>query len=41
MPEDGWAILNGDDFARAGDGGACRGQVLFYGLDPGNDVRAT
>ena len=41
IPEDGWAILNGDDPRVRAMAGRCQGRVLFYGLDPGNDVRAT
>jgi UDP-N-acetylmuramoyl-tripeptide--D-alanyl-D-alanine ligase len=41
IPEDGWAILNGDDARVRAMAERCRGRVLFYGLDAGNDVRAT
>ncbi len=41
IPEDGWAILNGDDPRVRAMADRCRGRVLFYGLEPGNDVRAT
>ena len=41
IPEDGWAVLNGDDPRVRAMAGRCRGRVLFYGLDQGNDVRAT
>jgi UDP-N-acetylmuramoyl-tripeptide--D-alanyl-D-alanine ligase len=41
IPEDGWAILNGDDPRVRAMAERCRGRVLFYGLDSGNDVRAT
>jgi UDP-N-acetylmuramoyl-tripeptide--D-alanyl-D-alanine ligase len=41
IPEDGWAILNGDDARVRAMADRCRGRVLLYGLQPGNDVRAT
>jgi UDP-N-acetylmuramoyl-tripeptide--D-alanyl-D-alanine ligase len=41
IPEEGWAILNGDDPRVRAMADRCRGRVLFYGLEPGNDVRAT
>ncbi len=41
IPEDGWAILNGDDPRVRAMADLCRGRVLFYGLGPGNDVQAT
>jgi UDP-N-acetylmuramoyl-tripeptide--D-alanyl-D-alanine ligase len=41
IPDDGWAILNGDDPRVRAMAERCRGRVLFYGLDQGNDVRAT
>jgi UDP-N-acetylmuramoyl-tripeptide--D-alanyl-D-alanine ligase len=41
IPEDGWAVLNGDDPRVRAMAGRCRGRVLFYGLESGNDVRAT
>lgn len=41
IPEDGWAILNGDDPRVRAMAERCRGQVLFFGLGPGNDVRAS
>ena len=41
IPEDGWAILNGDDARVRAMAERCRGGVLFYGLADGNDVRAT
>ena len=41
IPEDGWAILNGDDARVRAMAESCRGRVLFYGLEPGNDVQGT
>jgi UDP-N-acetylmuramoyl-tripeptide--D-alanyl-D-alanine ligase len=41
IPEDGWAVLNGDDARVRAMAERCRGRVLFYGLEPDNDVRAT
>lgn len=41
IPEDGWAILNGDDWRVRAMAERCRGQVLFFGLGEGNDVRAS
>ncbi|MCD6057844.1 MAG: putative udp-n-acetylmuramoylalanyl-d-glutamyl-2,6-diaminopimelate--d-alanyl-d-alanyl ligase protein [Thermomicrobiales bacterium] len=41
IPEEGWAVLNGDDPRVRAMASRCRGRVLFYGLEPGNDVRAT
>ena len=41
IPEDGWAVLNGDDPRVRAMADRCRGRVLFYGLESGNDVRAT
>jgi UDP-N-acetylmuramoyl-tripeptide--D-alanyl-D-alanine ligase len=41
IPEDGWAVLNGDDKRVRAMAERCRGRVLLYGLDPDNDVRAT
>jgi UDP-N-acetylmuramoyl-tripeptide--D-alanyl-D-alanine ligase len=41
IPEDGWAILNGDDPRVREMAGRCRGGVIFYGLAPDNDVRAS
>jgi UDP-N-acetylmuramoyl-tripeptide--D-alanyl-D-alanine ligase len=41
IPEDGWAILNGDDPRVRAMAERCQGRVLFYGLAAGNDVRAT
>jgi UDP-N-acetylmuramoyl-tripeptide--D-alanyl-D-alanine ligase len=41
IPEDGWAVLNGDDARVRAMAEHCRGSVLFYGLEPGNDVQAT
>jgi UDP-N-acetylmuramoyl-tripeptide--D-alanyl-D-alanine ligase len=41
LPEDGWAVLNGDDFRVREMADRCRGQVIFYGLGPENDVRAS
>ncbi len=41
LPEDGWAVLNGDDFRVRAMAERVRGQVIFYGLDPENDVRAS
>jgi UDP-N-acetylmuramoyl-tripeptide--D-alanyl-D-alanine ligase len=41
IPEDGWAILNGDDSRVRAMAERCRGRVLFYGLDAENDVRAS
>ena len=33
IPEDGWAVLNGDDSRVRAMADRCRGRVLFYGLD--------
>jgi UDP-N-acetylmuramoyl-tripeptide--D-alanyl-D-alanine ligase len=41
IPDDGWAILNGDDPRVRAMAERCRGRVLLYGLSPDNDVRAT
>jgi UDP-N-acetylmuramoyl-tripeptide--D-alanyl-D-alanine ligase len=41
IPEDGWAILNGDDPRVRAMAERCRGRVLFYGLETTNDVRAS
>lgn len=41
IPEDGWAILNGDDPRVRAMAERCPGRVLFYGLDQNNDVRAS
>ncbi|MBA2597878.1 MAG: UDP-N-acetylmuramoyl-tripeptide--D-alanyl-D-alanine ligase [Chloroflexia bacterium] len=41
IPDDGWAILNGDDPRVRAMAARCRGRVLLYGLGPDNDVRAT
>ena len=41
IPDDGWAILNGDDARVRAMAERCRGRVLFYGLDADNDIRAT
>ena len=41
IPEDGWAILNGDDARVRAMAERCKGNVLFFGLDEGNDVRAS
>jgi UDP-N-acetylmuramoyl-tripeptide--D-alanyl-D-alanine ligase len=41
IPEDGWAILNGDDLRVRAMAERCLGRVLFYGLDANNDIRAT
>ena len=41
IPEDGWAVLNGDDPRVRALAARCRGQVSFYGLGPDNDVRAS
>lgn len=41
IPEDGWAILNGDDPRVRAMAGRCKGKVLFFGLNEGNDVRAS
>jgi UDP-N-acetylmuramoyl-tripeptide--D-alanyl-D-alanine ligase len=41
IPEDGWAVLNGDDPRVRAMAERCRGQVLFYGLGAENDVRAS
>lgn len=41
IPEDGWAILNGDDARVRAMAERCKGQVLFFGLDEENDVRAS
>ncbi len=40
IPKDGWAILNGDDPRVRAMGARCRGQVIYFGLGPDNDVRA-
>ena len=41
IPEDGWAILNGDDARVRAMAERCKGKVLFFGLNEGNDVRAS
>ena len=41
VPPDGVAVLNGDDPRVRAMAVRCRGRVLFYGLDPGNDVRGS
>lgn len=41
IPEDGWAILNGDDPRVRAMASRCKGNVLFFGLGEGNDVRAS
>jgi UDP-N-acetylmuramoyl-tripeptide--D-alanyl-D-alanine ligase len=41
LPDDGWAILNGDDPRVKAMAERCCGQVIFYGLGAGNDVRAS
>ena len=41
LPEDGIAILNGDDPRVLAMAGRCRGRVVTYGLDPSNDVSAS
>ncbi|MFN8594131.1 MAG: UDP-N-acetylmuramoyl-tripeptide--D-alanyl-D-alanine ligase [Thermomicrobiales bacterium] len=41
LPEDGWAVLNGDDARVRAMAPRCGGQVLFYGLGPDNEVRAS
>ncbi|MEZ4563571.1 MAG: UDP-N-acetylmuramoyl-tripeptide--D-alanyl-D-alanine ligase [Thermomicrobiales bacterium] len=41
IPEDGWAILNGDDPRVRAMAERCKGRVLFFGLNEGNDVRAS
>ncbi len=41
IPEDGWAILNGDDEWVRPMGSRCQGNVLYFGLHEDNDVRAT
>jgi UDP-N-acetylmuramoyl-tripeptide--D-alanyl-D-alanine ligase len=41
IPEDGWSILNGDDARVRAMSERSRGRVLFFGLGPGNDVRAS
>jgi UDP-N-acetylmuramoyl-tripeptide--D-alanyl-D-alanine ligase len=41
VPEDGWAVLNGDDTRARAMATRCRGRVLFYGLGPDNDVRGS
>jgi UDP-N-acetylmuramoyl-tripeptide--D-alanyl-D-alanine ligase len=40
IPEDGAAVLNGDDPLVRAMEGICRGRVITYGLDADNDVRA-
>lgn len=39
--ENGWAVLNGDDARVRAMAERCRGQVILYGLEPENDVRAS
>ena len=41
IPEDGWSILNGDDPRVREMAKRSPGRVLMYGLDVGNDVRAS
>jgi len=41
VPPDGVAVLNGDDPRVRAMAARCRGRVLTFGLDAGNDVRAT
>jgi UDP-N-acetylmuramoyl-tripeptide--D-alanyl-D-alanine ligase len=41
IPEDGWVILNGDDARVRAMAERCKGNVLFFGLGEGNDVRAS
>jgi UDP-N-acetylmuramoyl-tripeptide--D-alanyl-D-alanine ligase len=41
IPEDGWAILNGDDPRVRAMAERCRGTVLLYGLGEENDLRAS
>jgi UDP-N-acetylmuramoyl-tripeptide--D-alanyl-D-alanine ligase len=41
LPEDGVAVLNGDDPRVRAMSDRCRGSVLTYGLEPENDVRGT
>jgi UDP-N-acetylmuramoyl-tripeptide--D-alanyl-D-alanine ligase len=41
VPEEGWAVLNGDDPRVRAMAPRTRGQVVFYGLGQDNDVRAT
>jgi UDP-N-acetylmuramoyl-tripeptide--D-alanyl-D-alanine ligase len=40
LPEDGLAILNGDEPLVRAMADVASGRVLFYGLDEGNDLRA-
>lgn len=41
IPEDGLVILNGDDQRVRAMAKLARGRAVTFGLDPGNDVRAT
>ena len=41
IPEDGWAVLNGDDPRVRAMADRCQGQVIFFGLGLENDVRAS
>jgi len=41
LPPDGTAILNGDDPRVRAMAARCRGRVLFFGLNDGNEVRAS
>jgi UDP-N-acetylmuramoyl-tripeptide--D-alanyl-D-alanine ligase len=41
VPSDGVAVLNGDDARVRAMAGRCAGRVITYGLDAGNEVRAT
>jgi UDP-N-acetylmuramoyl-tripeptide--D-alanyl-D-alanine ligase len=41
LPEEGVAVLNGDDPRVRAMADRCRGGVLTYGLEPENDVRGT
>jgi UDP-N-acetylmuramoyl-tripeptide--D-alanyl-D-alanine ligase len=41
LPEDGTAVLNGDDARVRAMGDVTRARKVFYGLGPDNDLRAT
>lgn len=41
LPDDGWAVLNGDDERVRAMGTATRARVLTFGIGAGNAVRAT
>jgi UDP-N-acetylmuramoyl-tripeptide--D-alanyl-D-alanine ligase len=41
VPQNGWAILNGDDPCVRAMAPRSAGRVIFYGLGAGNDVRAS